>query len=179
MPTSRDATFDAKLNNNFAEMITSLKKREGRASSRQDENRFPVLTTDGFARSKSVGHDPATQHLQIVTKSKVEQRSEDYIGRDTLNHLSMPASFAGSNNPAETPRQMICQNKSDQTRVRPEAMTSSSRISSLGPWTCRTCTFENLRNITKKARCEMCDTVRPIELGSDCRKAVKIVNIEC
>lgn len=62
------------------------------------------------------------------------------------------------------------------------ATTSSSRISSLGPWICNACTFENLRNITRNSRCEMCDTVRPKESEPDHhRKArdVEIVNIDC
>jgi hypothetical protein len=42
------------------------------------------------------------------------------------------------------------------------------------------CTFENLRNITKNSRCEMCDSVRPKESESDYRKMdAEVVEIDC
>lgn len=60
------------------------------------------------------------------------------------------------------------------------ATTASSRIFSLGPWNCDMCTFENLRNITKNSRCEMCDSVRPKESESDYRKMdAEVVEIDC
>jgi hypothetical protein len=61
------------------------------------------------------------------------------------------------------------------------AATSSARISSLGPWVCDACTFDNLRNISRNSRCEMCDSVRPKESASDYRKFkdVEVVNIDC
>mmetsp|Transcript_24518 Transcript_24518/g.52819 ORF Transcript_24518/g.52819 Transcript_24518/m.52819 type:complete len:491 (+) Transcript_24518:24-1496(+) len=61
---------------------------------------------------------------------------------------------------------------------------SCSRVSNLGPWVCNTCTFENLRNVARRARCQMCDAVRPVETGPDdhhqqVAKEVEIVNIDC
>lgn len=53
-----------------------------------------------------------------------------------------------------------------------------TRVSTLGPWVCSTCTFENLNNISRKTVCEMCETPRPVESdrGSN---GMEIVNIDC
>ena len=61
------------------------------------------------------------------------------------------------------------------------ATTSSAKFSSLGTWICDACTFENLRNITRNSRCEMCDSVRPKEPVPNSRKLkdVEVVNIDC
>lgn len=63
-----------------------------------------------------------------------------------------------------------------------------TRIQNLGPWICDACTYNNVRNITRNSRCEMCNTVRSRVLDSDQRCSssaattmndVEIVNIDC
>jgi hypothetical protein len=104
-----------------------------------------------------------------------------------LNRGEQSSSPLGSNN-------IIASRHTLSTKLRPSkrsnshsavaasfATTTTSRISSLGPWICDMCTFENLRNITRNSRCEMCDSVRPKELVSDYLKArdMEVVNIDC
>ncbi len=235
MPTSLDATFDAKLNNNFAEMIASLKKQKEAAVTSKSSH--PVVTTgvlnqlvdkDTFEQVKSIGHDTVIQALSTsrnateLTDGRVSSsprplgtingvkhvdgddvESIKSVGRDTSGHYVMPTASphhklplvhyslrADSNVMAETPQLATRQtSNSEQTMLvaptpKPKYIsftkpTSASRLSSLGPWVCRECTFNNLRNITKKARCEMCNAVRPVALGSCDRRAVEVVNIEC
>jgi len=171
--TSKDATFDAPINT-FAERI------EGRSSS----SSRPVGTANG---------------VQQVDEENVEPIN---IGRNTANHNVMSTtSFTladykrmyGSPSPHLAPQRPTtnCEQAfatvSEATKhvvsttpkytytTQPK---SASRISSLGPWVCRACTFNNLRNLTKKARCEMCNAVRPIELGSADKRTADVVNIE-
>lgn len=243
IPTSRDATFDAKLNNNFAEMIASLKKqRKGRAlssSSRPMEtmNKANEVNGDKIQQVPSVGRDvaiqdvtysqehqsafirkyasiegdivmPASRVATIDSKGQIETTSRVHVGEDNVDPIKsfdhetaihcavsvtspQPQSMVLSNVLADskpiagTPRlanalttatKHIVSNK--KPKYVPVAKPMASRISSLGPWVCNACTYHNLRNTAKKARCEMCDAVRPIELGRG-RRAVEVVNIEC
>lgn len=245
IPTSRDATFDAKLNNNFAEMIANLKKqredlkkqREGREFSSSSR---PVETTteanevngDKIMQITSVGLDiaiqekyannegdnmmPANRVAIIDSKHHVQTTSGVHEGEDKVDanksfdhetaiHCALSATspqkqsivlstvLADSKPIAGTPRlavrQVLNGDQMPTTATKhlvstakptyaPVTKRSATRISSLGPWVCRSCTFHNLRNITKKARCEMCDAIRPIELGCG-GSAVEVVNIEC
>ena len=173
MPTCKDATFDAPLNN-FMERI------EGRAS----------------LSSRSVGTATAVQQVDEENVEPIK------IGRNTANHNMMSTTsftladykrISGSPSPPRAIRQttncdLAFAAVSESTKhvvsstprytytTQPK---SASRISSLGPWVCRACTFNNLRNLTKKARCEMCNAVRPIELGSGDKRGAEVVNIEC
>lgn len=55
---------------------------------------------------------------------------------------------------------------------------TSVRVSSLGPWVCNECTFENVRNTTQKAVCEMCNNKRP-DQKRQAKEQVEVVNIDC
>ncbi len=231
MPTSRDAAFDTKLNNNFLEMIAYLKKQREVAFTSKSSH--PVATTEVLKQVNSISHDTFDTHLNnvaeltdgLVSSSSCplgtingvkhvdgdDVESIKSVGREVSDHYGMPTESPHHQLPlvhsslradckmmAETSQLATRQTaKSEQTfATRPEVTmpavptpkpkyisltkpTSATRLSSLGPWVCRECTFKNLRNITKKARCEMCNAVRPVELGSCDPRAMEVVNIEC
>ncbi|KAL3798235.1 hypothetical protein ACHAW5_008316 [Stephanodiscus triporus] len=213
--TTSNAAFDAKLNNKYAELIASVKKREGRSSSAKA--RVPAVQNDSLERKSSSVDDEKSaireggEGQTAVTSSRQQTSGvSDLGGMD--NEAVSPSISTDSDKTVEAPRKIREANheetyspsasiynttgkrassrKSTSSKKSDShsavamtfATTSSARISSLGPWICNACTFENLRNITRNSRCEMCDTVRPKESEPDHhRKArdVEIVNIDC
>lgn len=241
IPTSRDAAFDAKMNNNFAEMIAALKKRKetGASSSStnptdtveqkvggdneqakvvdldtaiQDMSTSKVATVDEHSSNsaEAIEDRVSSASYPVGAKMAVKQVGEHYVEPLKSVHNVMPPTYpqqqpmvcssalANSKLLAGTPKLAVRQSTNGENTfatghetpmlVHPTPTpkyryttkpTSAYRISSLGPWVCPACTFNNVRNTAKKARCEMCNSVRPVELGSGKWSAGEVVNIDC
>ncbi len=216
--TTTNAAFDAKFNNRFAELIASVKNREGRASSEYAEHRVAAARNDGVERKSDYGFDGEKSAIHkdggsqtAFTPSRRQTTVTSDVGGVDDEAVS-PSVSTDSERTVETPQKIRnnrkgtsgpspgSRNKTTGNRVLTKkstsskghdshsavatasfAATSSARISSLGTWICDACTFENLRNITRNSRCEMCDSVRPKEPVPDYRKFkdVEVVDIDC
>ena len=211
--TTSNAAFDAKFNNRYAELIASVKEREGRASSECTEHRVAAARNDGVERKSDYGVDGEKSAIhkdggsQTAFKPSRRQTivASDVGGVD--DEAVSPSVSSDSERTVETPQKIRnyapppgSRNKTTGNRVLTRkstsskgpdsqsvvatayvATTSSAKISSLGTWICDACTFENLRNITRNSRCEMCDSVRPKEPVPNSRKLkdAEVVNIDC
>jgi hypothetical protein len=211
--TTKNAAFDAKLNKTYAEMIASVKRREGKTSSDDAEHRVLIVQNeyiDGksgegvLADLKNGGNQCAfiSSRRQDAGVNDPGNLDNDAISPsvsvDSDKTIETPQSFRdhtrgehSSSPPLASKKKIAAKHNTSSTKSRPTKRSdsksavattpASSRIFNLGPWNCDMCTFENLRNITKNSRCEMCDSVRPKESDSDNRKMkdAEIVEIDC
>jgi hypothetical protein len=209
--TTKNAAFDAKLNKTFAEMIASVKRREGKSSSGDAEHRILAVQNESIDGELGVSTDVENEGNQLAFISSRCQTAVANAPESSDNDAISPSVSVDSDKTIETPqrfrdhtrgtqssspplasnRKIATKHSTSSTKSRPTkrsdsysavvATATSSRIFNLGPWNCDVCTFENLRNITKNSRCEMCDSVRPKESESDYRrtKDAEVVEIDC
>ena len=197
--TTSNAAFDAKLDNRYAELIASVKEREGRASSDYgvDGEKMGIHKDGGSQsaykpsrRQTTVASDVGGVDDEAVSHSvsSDSERTVETPHKIRNNRIGASSPPPGSRN--KTTGNRVLTRKSTSSKgpdsqsavaTASVATTSSAKISSLGTWICDACTFENLRNITRNSRCEMCDSVRPKEPVPNSRKFndAEVVNIDC
>jgi len=190
--TTSNAAFDAKFMNRYAELIASVKEREGRASSECTEHRVAAARNDGVDRKSDYGVDDEKSAIHKDGGSQTAfkpSRRQTTVASD-VGGVDDEAVSPSVSSDSETTGNRVLTRKSTSSKgpdsqsavaTASVATTSSAKISSLGTWICDACTFENLRNITRNSRCEMCDSVRPKEPVPNSRKFkdAEVVNIDC
>jgi len=189
-PTSGNKAFDAEMKNNFKEMIELVKKRNVTNGDEHDS----AINSNGGAQ-ESGGIDGIGSMASLSNRSCLQQSASiSESGRIRSASASTSATMGGIK--ASTPQSARQKNKHKQKssppslskatakRASPQKFSRSnsrsSKVSNLGPWSCQACTFENMRNTTRTARCQMCDAVRPKELDLGKRANEReVVNIDC
>ncbi|KAL9189539.1 hypothetical protein ACHAXT_009214 [Thalassiosira profunda] len=178
-PTSGNAKFDAMMSNNFARMIKDVKKREGKS--------------DGTTALKSNGDtdEMVPECVKKCTAAASAQQMEGATGTSATN-----GDAVDSDETVETPRKPrakrstttkpAVKRQASAKKAKPSSKANTprvTRVKALGPWQCKACTFVNKRNVTKNARCEMCNNVRPEPSASDQAKKQAddedVIEIDC
>lgn len=149
------------------------------SSSNNDNNDGAVSPTASIDSDKTV-ETPEKVHPRSSSTTSVAKKQRS---SSTKKKKSSAKSTISSQSAMSRTLSTVSSTASSTTSKR------NTRVSSLGPWTCSQCTYENLRNTTKKARCEMCDAVRPeikvtatsslSRSNSGRGQEVEIVNIDC
>jgi len=132
---------------------------------------------DGRAASSSASID-SDETVEISQNLRPEDNHRNESITSPPPSESKAASVAkkcASPKKSKSPKRNI---RTSARNNRSTTSTAPSRVSSLGPWVCDTCTFQNERNTTRTARCEMCGTVRSKERVPTTNE-VEVVNIDC
>jgi hypothetical protein len=177
--TSGDAAFDAAMNNNFAEMI---RKHKHKMRMGKENNAKTGSSDDVVAESEAV---PVQASSELKRDSAVSDDSLDTepISESSSSYTPPSAKKSSIAEEAEwladeplTSRPKKTPNKKKKTPI----PSSSSRIVDAGTWKCSTCTYDNERNTSAKATCEMCGALRAKQVKTVLdRRDVEIVNIDC
>jgi hypothetical protein len=164
--TTGDARFDAKLNDGFKALIQSH-KRNGKETNANSESESADCSNETNAvagpiinqRSESAtsNETSATEPLSEASYPTVQSSRAD----QPSNQPTVPAK-----QPSSTPK------PSRQKKRKSPSQTVALKLVDAGHWRCPICTFNNERNTTSGARCEMCNTARP-------ENKTEIVNIDC
>ena len=213
--TTSNVAFDTKLNTKYAELIASVKKRDTRrtTTTKEDtviEHDISVAQNDNVEQKGNGSlHDSTLlenhhDDNELDCASKCQPLDVDG-GSQCNGNISQSVTLTSDKmKMAEKKSDLVATNSTEKcassnkatnkltfnttTAATTTTIAPGTRIQNLGPWICDACTYNNVRNITRKSRCEMCNTVRPRELDSDQRCSssadttmndVEIVNIDC
>jgi hypothetical protein len=209
--TTSNIAFDTKLNAKFAELIASVKMRDTSRTTTLSLNEGTVVEHNiSLAQNVSMeqqqqqkGNNKSLENLHeddeklacastrdgvsqcngnvspsvTLTSDKMKMADEK---SDLLATASPIEKYASSN---KATKKLTFTTSTATTTIAAPA----TRIQNLGPWICDACTYNNVRNITRNSRCEMCNTVRPRVVDSEQRCSssatttddAEIVNIDC
>ena len=195
-PTSGNEGFDAELNNNFTAMIAAVKMRKGQAPTGGGNGM--AVKSNGEAQESGIDvHRVASLNSNEINESHTaiassQQQPTCNTEPECINNDAVsPSASIDSDKTVETPQKSsaakpkaVVTKRSSSKKSKPSRSNSNNitscvtRVNSVGPWICNSCTYENQRNVTKKARCEMCNTARPKPKDSAARD-IEVVNIDC
>ena len=206
--TTSNIAFDTKLNNKFVELIASVKKRDNSQTTTTSLTEDTVVEHD-ISLAQNVSVEQKGNYKCLHDTPSLENHHDD----NELDCASkcLPLDKGSQCNDIVSPSVTLTYDKMKMAEKKSDLATSSNkatnklksnptttattttiapgtRIQNLGPWICDACTYNNVRNITRNSRCEMCNTVRSRLLDSDQRCSssadttmndVEIVNIDC
>lgn len=114
-PSSGNANFDSKMNNNFQQMIANLKKNAGGSKGGTVTMPTPAcisniaakaasLKSNGHASTDAVGGDAASMAAAASSSQQKQSSNASKLGRDNGYDASSPTSSVDSDKTVETPQ---------------------------------------------------------------------------
>lgn len=199
--TTSNVAFDTKLNTKFAELIASVKMRDtGRRT----------IVEHNISMTQNVSVEQKGNSMCLHDSTSLENYHDDddvrlacsLKGQPTTNDIVLPlVTVESSDKMAENKSDVWATSSSGKcassnkatkkltltTTTTTTTIAPATRIQNLGPWICDACTYNNVRNIARNSRCEMCNTVRSRVVDSEqqCSSTAtstndaEIVNIDC